>query len=86
MTSDLRIAASRAADILDNAQLKAAFSSIRERALTEALAVPQWHVFGDRKRRALLMKANMVEELRRELQGALSAAAVSEARTRSGVA
>jgi len=76
----------KARQLLEDEVLIEAFEAIESRALRDALAVPAWHGrVGDRKRRRLLEKVNMIKELRSELQSAILAGKQA-ARPQSGVA
>lgn len=72
--------------LMEDEALIAAFDGIEAKAMRDALAVPFWHgPAGDRKRRRLLEKVNIIKELRGELRSAILAGQQA-ARPQSGVA
>ncbi len=76
----------KAKQLLEDEVLIAAFDAVEAKAMREALAVPAWHgTIGDRKRRVLLLKVNIIKELRGELQSVI-ATGQQAARPQSGVA
>lgn len=78
--------AMKARQLLEDEVLIEALASIETKAMRAALAVPAWHgKLGDRKRRVLLEKVNLVKELRSELQSVITAGKQA-ARPQSGVA
>lgn len=78
--------AMKARQILEDEVMIEALAAIESKAIRAALNVPPWHGrLGDRKRRRLLEKVNMVKELRSELQAVITAGKQA-ARPQSGVA
>lgn len=76
----------KAKQLLEDEVLIAAFDALEAKAMREALAVPAWHgKFGDRKRRVLLLKVNIINELRGELKSVMMTGQQA-ARPQSGVA
>lgn len=76
----------KAQQILDDEVLTGALDAIEQAAYRAALEVPAWHgPVGDRKRRRLLERVKIIQELRSELESVI-ATGKAAARPRSGVA
>lgn len=68
MSDDRIIAADRAAEVLNNPFFKSAMDRIEQRAIEEARNVRGWMPGSDRRRRHLIERANIIREIRAELQ------------------
>lgn len=68
MSEDRIIAAGHATEVLNNPFFKSALDRIEQRAIEEARNVKGWMPGSDRKRRHLIERANIVREIRAELQ------------------
>lgn len=85
MKPDPGIEASLAREVLNNPLFKAALDRIEQRAIDEARNVNGWMPGSDRKRRQLLDKANIVREIRSELQSVITTGKLA-AKPQPGVA
>lgn len=61
--------AMRARELLDDPVLSGAFDAIEQKALSGLLRLPIWR--GDRQRRALVERINIIRELKGELELAI---------------
>lgn len=85
MKSDPGIDASLAREVLNNPFFKTALDRIEQRAIEDARSVKGWLPGSDRRRRHLLERANIVREIRSELQSVITTGKLA-AKPQPGVA
>ena len=85
MSEDRIIAAGHAQEVLNNPFFKAALDAIEKRAIDDARNVKGWMPGADRRRRHLIERANIVREIRAELQSVVTTGRLA-AKPQPGVA
>lgn len=85
MSDERIISAAQANEVLNHPFFKAALNAIEQRAIDDARNVRGWMPGSDRKRRQLLERANIVREIRAELQSVVTTGKLA-AKPQPGVA
>jgi Asp-tRNA(Asn)/Glu-tRNA(Gln) amidotransferase B subunit len=82
---DKILAAEQARQLMNNPHLRAAFEAVEAQAISDALAVKWWLPGADRRRRVAIERANVVKQVRAQLESTISGGKIA-AKPRPGVA